>query len=368
MKTSPKYLLYPFSWLYGIVVGIRNVLFNINVLHSERFPTWVISIGNLSVGGTGKSPHAEYFVRLLNNMSLKEKRLGMGFGNLAILSRGYGRITKGFLSVTETSSACEVGDEPLQLKRRLKEVFVAVDENRVEGINIILKQKPSIRAIVLDDAFQHRYVKSDLPVLLTSYYAPFYNDHLLPVGRLRESRRGYKRARVIIVTNTPENLGEADKREIIKKIKPTYKQKVFFSHIAYQPLVPVFNKELPGPALDKSYSVILFTGIANANRLRNYLAGIVKDINHISFPDHYVFQVPDITKVITAYSSLTNSNKIIITTEKDAMRLSSEELQKAFGAIPVYYMPIQVKMQKEEQLEDVLISKLTAVNFARLIQ
>lgn len=362
-----KYLLSPLAFLYGIVVSIRNLMFDHRIIQSKRFPTWVISIGNLSVGGTGKSPHAEYIARVLDNMNKKYLELHMPLNKMAILSRGYGRSTTGFVMVNENSHAGEVGDEPLQLKRRLKEIYVAVDEDRGHGIATLLEKDRWIHVVILDDAFQHRYVKSDLSILLTNYNFPFYKDHMLPWGRLREPRRGYKRARFIFVTDTPPGISEDEKKRIIDKINPGYKQRVFFSSIIYQDLLPVF-KDTPGAApIDKTSSVLLFTGIANPQSLYAHLNGVAKEVIHIAFPDHHIFQAEDIAKVMNAYNTISNPGKLIITTEKDAMRLQTGDLINGFGSTPVFYIPIQVKINNEEKLEDALISKLSPPNFARMV-
>lgn len=361
-----KYLLSPLAFLYGIIVSMRNLMFDFRIIHSKRFPTWVISIGNLSVGGTGKSPHTEYIARMLENMNKKYIELHMPMNKMAVLSRGYGRTTTGFVMVSETSDAKEVGDEPLQLKRRLKEIYVAVDEDRGHGITTLLQKDRLIHAVILDDAFQHRYVKSDLSILLTNYNFPFYKDRMLPAGRLREPRKGYKRARLIFVTDTPPGITETEKKNIIDKINPGYKQKVFFSSITYQNLLPVFKNVSAAPVIGKDCSIVLFTGIANPQSLYAHLNGIAKEVVHIAFPDHHIFQTGDLAKVKNAYNTISNPNKVIITTEKDAMRLQTDNITSDFGELPVFYIPILVKVHNEEQLEDVLISKLNPHSFARM--
>jgi tetraacyldisaccharide 4'-kinase len=342
-------------------------MFDRRMIRSTRFPTWVISIGNLSVGGTGKSPHVEYMARVLEGMNNKYKGLHMPLNKMAIVSRGYGRTTTGFVMVNETSDAGQVGDEPLQLKRRLKEVYVAVDEDRVHGINTLLEKNRWIHLVILDDAFQHRYVKSDLSILLTNYNFPFYKDYMLPFGRLREPRSGYKRARFIFVTDTPPNISEGEKKQIIDKINPGYKQKVFFSSIFYQDLLPVFKNTPDAPPIDKATSVVLFTGIANPQSLYAHLNATAKEVTHIVFPDHHIFQPDDITKVVNAYNATLNPNKLIVTTEKDAMRLETGNLINSFGHTPVFYLPIQVKVDADERLEDSIISKLSPPSFARMV-
>lgn len=292
--------------------------------------------------------------------------MDMPLQKIAILSRGYGRTSKGFLLVENSSNAKEVGDEPLQLKKNLKEAYVAVDEKRAHGIERLLSLAPQIRTIILDDALQHRYVKNDLSILLTNYNSPFYSDYMLPAGRLREPRVGYKRAKLIIVTNTPPNISDADKKYIIKKIQPIRKQKIFFSSISYQDLVPVFTSDIPIPIISKRYSVVLVTGIANADSLHTYLEERAKEVTHISFADHHIFQQADITKVMQSFNGIINPEKIIVTTEKDAMRLQTGSFANDFKGAPVFYIPIQVKIHKEESLVDAIISNLTPLTFARM--
>jgi tetraacyldisaccharide 4'-kinase len=301
-------------------------------------------------------------------MTQQDKGLDMTFDKIAILSRGYGRSSKGFVLVDTTSKAEDVGDEPLQLKRRLNKVHVAVDEKRVHGIKMLLELAPKIHTVILDDAFQHRYVKPNLSILLTSYQNPFYKDCMLPMGRLREPRKGYKRARLIMVTNAPENMSDAETKSIVDNISPRRRQRVFFSTIIYQSLMPVFKSDLPVPAIGKGFSVVLLTGIANPGELYKHLTEIAKNVIHIPFPDHHIFKSSDIAKVMESYNTIVNPDKVIITTEKDAMRLQTSGLINSFGTASVFYIPIQVKIHKEERLKDSIISNLSPLAFARLMK
>lgn len=319
------------------------------------------------MGGTGKSPHAEYIARLLENLTRNCEGIDMPYNKIAILSRGYGRVTKGFFLVSTSSNANDAGDEPLQLKKRLNDVHIAVDESRVHGIKTLLSLNPELNAVILDDAFQHRYVKRDLSILLTNYNAPFYKDSMLPTGRLREPRRGYKRAQLIVVTNAPANITPIEKKIILKDINPKRTQKVFFSSIFYQPLVHVFNNDSSIHVIDKNCSVLLFTGIANSHGLYNHLAEKARDVIHIPFPDHHVFYSTDIAKVIKSFQDISNPNKIIITTEKDAMRLQSGTFENdEFKTAPVFYLPINVKVHGEKDFEDAIISSLHPLDTKKL--
>ncbi len=358
-----QYAAYPFALIYGTVISIRNFLFDIKVLKSRRFPIWVISIGNLSMGGTGKSPHTEYIARLMEKITHKYENLELPFNKIGILSRGYKRVTKGFLLVNNSSNAKEVGDEPMQMKQRLNKVYVGVDGNRVRGIHVLLSLNPQLRMIIMDDAFQHRYVRPDFSILLTNYNAPFYNDKMVPAGTLREPSRGYKRAQFIIVTNTPATITDIEKKLIIKNINPKSTQKIFFSSIAYKTLLPVFkNTNYPVPVIDKNYSVLLLTGIANTHSLYNHIAEIARDVVHIPFADHHLYTSSDIANVIKSYNNISNQNKVIITTEKDSVRLHLGELMKAFGTAPVFYLPIEVKVHEEKDFEEAIIANLEPLN------
>ncbi len=367
MKTA-RYILYPFAFLYGTVATFRNFLFNARILRSHKFPIWIISVGNLSTGGSGKSPHVEYIARLLENLNKGYENLGLTFDKMAILSRGYKRATRGFLLVNNSSNAREVGDEPLQLKRQLKDMYVAVDAGRVRGISLLLGLNPQLRMVIMDDAFQHRYVRPTMSILVTNYNKPFYTDNILPVGSLREPRGGYKRAEIIIVTNAPSNITDVEKKAILKNIDPKAKQQIFFSSIIYEPLVSVYKSELPAPVIDKNCSVLLLTGIANTHSIYNHLAETARDVIHVSFPDHHLFQSTDIAKVIKAFNTISNPDKIIVTTEKDSVRLQLGELAKDFGTAPVYYLPIHVKVHEEKNFEEAIIGKLNPLEPAKPIR
>ena len=331
-------------------------------MRSQRFPLWVISIGNLSAGGTGKSPHSEYVARLLIKLNKQYENLDLPPNKIGILSRGYGRINKGFLLVNNSSNAKEIGDEPMQLKKRLKDIYIAVDEHRVRGIKILLSLNPQLRMIILDDGFQHRYVKRNLSILLTNYNDPFYNDSMLPAGRLREPKGGYKRADIIIVTNVPVNISDVEKKLLLKNIKSTSKQKVYFSSIFYEPLAPVFKNTPAAPPIDKNCTVLLMTGIANTHSIYTHLAEMARDVIHVPFRDHHIFTSEDIAKVAKTFNTITNPKKIIITTEKDSMRLHIGDLMKDFGTAPVYYLPISVKVHDESDFENDLIAGLSPLD------
>lgn len=365
---SLRFLLYPFSLLYGIGVYFRNLMFDIGILRSKSFPVWVISVGNLSVGGTGKSPHIEYFIRMLDKLSPRYKNMDITPSKTAILSRGYGRGTSGFQLVTENSTAQEVGDEPKQMKEKFKDVYVAVDEKRARGVKKLLEIDKHINLFLLDDAVQHRYVTPTFSILLTNYHKPFYSDHLLPVGRLREQKRGYKRADVIVVTRTPINLPDVEKKLTIKKINPLPHHKIFFSSVVYEEPVGVYPETSFISKIEKTTSVVLFTGIANSNDLRKSMLSKAKEVIHMNYPDHHWYSLVEIMKIVDAFNRIENPDKIIITTEKDAVRLHQASIIEQLGKLPIFYIPIHIKIHEEAEFEDQVIRYLSASHLYKPIE
>jgi tetraacyldisaccharide 4'-kinase len=325
---SLRYLLFPFSLLYGAILGIRNLLFDLGIFKSYTSSLPVICIGNLAAGGTGKTPHIEYLIRLL-----KEGRI------VATLSRGYGRTSKGFRYVSDNSSANETGDEPLQFRKKFRnEIIVAVDSDRKAGIQKITAEHPDVNVFLLDDAFQHRWVKCGLNILLTEYAQPFFKDYLIPAGNLRESGLGLKRADVVIITKCPAHLSETEKQVFRTRIpnKP-----LFFSCVRYgQPLH--FKDNTPADVPDKSTAVLLLTGIANHRTLAEYLLDKCHHLELLSFPDHHAYSPKDIQTLKARFEQIPGKNKIIITTEKDAMRLKQPEIAKMLNNLPLFYIPIRV--------------------------
>lgn len=304
-----RFLLFPFAVLYHLITSIRNSCYDAGIFSSTEFKLPVIVVGNLSVGGTGKTPQIEYLVRLLKDNY-----------KIAVLSRGYGRKTKGFIELTKHHKAEEVGDEPLQFCKKFPEISVAVDANRVQGIQQLIElKKPEV--VLLDDAFQHRKVKAGFYVLLTKYDELYTQDFLLPTGNLRESRRGAKRANVIVVTKCPPTLSK-EKQEAIKKqmiIAPN--QQVFFSYIDYVQTTKGV-KEIPLDEL-ASYEIFLITGIANPKPLLDLLNDKGGTIHHLKYPDHYNFEGHDIKKIQAKFEQSSAKKKIMLTTEKDYMRLAN---------------------------------------------
>ncbi len=328
------YFLFPLTILYGIVITIRNKLFDLNILRSTSFDVPVLSVGNLAVGGTGKTPHIEYLVKLLK-----------GQFKVAVLSRGYKRKTNGFMYVDPSMDYTQVGDEPLQMKKKFPDITVAVDKNRVNGINhLVGADQPDV--VLLDDAFQHRHVKPGLSILLTDYNNPFYHDHLLPFGRLRDRKQEIKRANVVIVTKTPGDITPINKRIVKKNLNIYPYQDLFFTTLDYGDLQPVFQQtagKLTKEACKKEqYGILMVTGIANPKPFVDYIRGLSINIQKIKFPDHHEYTKHDIIRITKSFNSLNAEKRIIITTEKDAMRLHSVEIPDEIKSV-LYYVPVEVK-------------------------
>ena len=326
-----RVLLLPVALLYGIGVSIRNLLYRVGILRSVRFDLPVISVGNMTVGGTGKSPHIEYLMRWLHQ-----------YINVAVLSRGYGRSTAGYRTVISTDSALSVGDEPLQFKRKFPEVPVSVSESRALGVPELVRLNPGTNCVLLDDAFQHIAVTPGMNILLTEYNRPFTKDWLLPSGRLREWRSGYRRADLIIVTKCPEDLDEKQRSDMVFKIDPYPWQKVFFSHYQYTTPYDLFRPDMLLD-LEPDTDVLLISAIANTDYMLDYLKKNVRSVYTMEFEDHHYFSETDLLELRKRFKQLDSSKKIILTTEKDATRLELHREVLWENELPVYVLPIQVE-------------------------
>jgi tetraacyldisaccharide 4'-kinase len=334
-----KWLL-PLSWLYGIVVYFRNKFFDWKILKHEEFDIPVICIGNVTVGGTGKTPHTEYLVRLLQ----KKYRVG-------VLSRGYKRKSKGFILATMETTSKEIGDESFQIKQKYPEAIIAVDGNRRRGIKKLLSLDTPPEVILLDDAFQHRYVKPSYTVLLSDFNRPVYKDKLLPAGRLRESASAMKNANMIIVTKCPLDLQPIDYRIIYHDINPFPYQGLYFTSFAYKGLKPVFankDKELSLDVLTRK-SVLLVTGIASPEMIIGKLSEYTDKVETIIYPDHHTFKAKDIKHIADEFRNIKSEDKLLLVTEKDAARLVlrddiDEDIKES-----LYYLPVEVVFMNKEQ-------------------
>jgi len=309
---------------------VRNLLFDLHILSSKTFDKPVISVGNLTFGGTGKTPHIEYLIRLLTPAMF-----------VATLSRGYGRKSNGFILASKRSSVKYIGDEPLQFLKKFESVKVAVDEKRSRGIRLLLEKHPGLNVILLDDAFQHRYVKPGLSVLLTDYHRLYSEDVVLPSGTLREFRNGSKRADIIVVTKTPKIFSPITRRRIIEELKPDSHQRIYFSYIKYTDPVAVFDTmNIPFPA--RVTNILLFTGIANDYPLREHLERMCSELVVLKFTDHHAYTVKDVEDIIRKFDDLPTQKKIIVTTEKDVMRLKTPELSGYMKNLPLFCVPMEI--------------------------
>ncbi len=340
--------LIPLSWLYGVGVRFRNWLFDVGILKSKAFDIPVISVGNITVGGSGKTPHVEYLIRLL-----KDKI------KVAILSRGYKRKTKGYILADNNSTVREIGDEPYQMKKKFPDIYVAVDEKRTRGIESLTADSATndVEVILLDDAFQHRYVKPGINILLVDYHRLIIYDKLLPAGRLREPLKGKDRADIVIVTKCPKDLKPMEFRVLTKAMNLYPYQDLFFTTIDYDDSYGIFN----GTELSKEdfadKNVLLLTGIASPKQIVIDLESYCKSITPISLRDHHQFSAKDIERVNETYKSLPDP-RIILTTEKDATRLQGtkalgEDIKRNIYALPIH---IRFMLNEEERFNDKIIS------------
>lgn len=338
----------PLSWLYGLGVRFRNQLFELGILKSRSFNIPVISVGNITVGGSGKTPHVEYLVRLLKD-SVK----------VAVLSRGYKRKSRGYVLAGDGTEMKDIGDEPFQMKTKFPEVHVAVDKNRCHGIERIVgdEQTKDTDVVLLDDAFQHRYVKPGINILLVDYHRLIIYDKLLPAGRLREPQSGKARADIVIVTKCPKDLKPMEYRVIIKAMNLFPYQQLYFTTFEYGALHPVFcGEDRSLDSLDKNENVLLLTGIASPKQMIYDLKEYSDNITPLTFPDHHQFRKKDIELINETFGGLP-SPKIIITTEKDNARLScmkglSDEVRNS-----IFTLPVRVKFMlgQEEEFNNKII-------------
>ena len=308
MKTLRK-LLFPFSMLYGFITWIRNKCFDYGILKSHTFKIPIISVGNIRVGGTGKTPQIEYLINLLKSHK-----------KVAVLSRGYGRNTKGFLMAKNGLTAVNLGDEPFQYFQKFSEIMVAVDEKRVNGIEQLLQLPNQPEVILLDDAFQHRSVKAGLSILLTSFDDLYADDYLMPMGNLREYQSGSDRAEMIVITKSPKNISDELQLEIKNRLKLKSHQQLYFSAISYDKDLKGKNKPLTISKLN-NYKVLLITGIANPLPLTQFLTEKGINYQHLKFKDHHHFDEKDILQIKYEFNNIAAENKIILTTEKDYVRI-----------------------------------------------
>ncbi|NDW08532.1 tetraacyldisaccharide 4'-kinase [Dysgonomonas sp. 520] len=349
-----KYLL-PLSWLYGFVVYLRNKFFQWGILKQKSYDIPVICVGNLTVGGTGKTPHIEYLITLLKNNY-----------RIAVLSRGYKRKTSGYILADKTSTYKDIGDEPYQMLLKFPDVTFAVSENRCKGIEKLLSLPEASRPqiILLDDAYQHKYVKPSFSILLTDYNRLYTFDALLPAGRLREPALYSESANIIIVTKCPEDLKPIDQRILNHELNPFPYQYLFYTSLSYGELTPLFSEKKPKAKLSqlKGKTVLLVTGIASPHPLIKKLNRSTKFVETMIFPDHHNFQRRDIVAINKRFAKMSGNDKMVVVTEKDAARLKSmpgisDDVRNA-----IYYLPIEIKFvnaEDKETFNDKIIKHVT---------
>ena len=334
--------LLPLSWLYGLGVQFRNFLFDVGILKSHTFKVPVISVGNITVGGTGKTPHVEYLIRILQDKM-----------RIAVVSRGYKRKSSRFVMANADTPVSMIGDEPYQIKQKFPNITIAVDNNRcraIEELTCNVQEDKSVDAILLDDAFQHRHVKPGINILLVDYHRLILYDKLLPAGRLREPMKGKNRADIVIVTKCPKELKPMEFRVITKAMSLFPYQKLYFSTIEYEQLRPVFPKECHTEdvlQLD-TRNVLLLTGIASPRQMEEDLRPHVKSLMPMAFTDHHDFKQKDIKKLNETFEAM-SSPKLIITTEKDVTRLANKESLSEEVRRHLYVMPIRINFMQDQE-------------------
>jgi len=341
---SFRVLLLPFALLYGLIIMVRNWMYDKEYLQSSDFNFPLICVGNIAVGGTGKSPMVEYLLKLLTDDF-----------RVATLSRGYKRKTKGYILAEKGTSALDIGDEPMQFFLKYPNVSVAVGEERIVAIPQMLHDNPDLQAIILDDAFQHREVKAGFNIVLTEFSNLYYHDFFLPTGDLRDEWRSAKRANIIVVTKCPPDLSEDKKQKIIRNLKLVPGQKVFFTKIEYGVPYHIIAPDRER-YLNANMEVMLVCGIANPKPLKEYLIANVSTYYQKDYNDHHIFSIDDLNEVIAMFREMQSEDKIILTTEKDAVRLTKfrEELKE----LPFYVLPIRHKFlfEEGEQFNNAVIS------------
>jgi tetraacyldisaccharide 4'-kinase len=353
LNSGLKILLLPFAGLYGLITSIRNLLYDWHFLKQKKFDIHTIGVGNLAVGGAGKTPLVEYIIKLLLKENLP----------IATLSRGYKRKTRGFVMANGNSTADDVGDEPLMYKYKYN-VEVAVDANRVSGVKKLLALERSPKVILLDDVFQHRAIKCGLNIVVSDFNNLFFNDAMLPAGTLREFPGGISRADVIVISKTPERTSPVEIRNIIKDVKPKAHQKVFFSYIQYGDLYSISKASEKIDTLRDlfRFRIVAFTGIANADPMINYLKEYAAEVKHLPFSDHQEFTPKHLEDIERYYQSIEGGNKLLVTTEKDLMRLKNTSVWHIAERMNIFVLPIEVTFKEKEEEFNNLILKYVRAN------
>ena len=337
-----RILLLPISLLYHIVLSIRHKLYDWHILKSKRFEKPVICVGNLKLGGTGKTPHTEYLIRLLKNDY-----------RVATLSRGYGRQTKGFKLAEASSTYNDLGDEPLLYFKKFPGIQVAVDEDRVDGVTHLFGEH-GVEVVLLDDAFQHRSINAGLNILLTEYQRLYMDDYLFPAGTLRDVRSAAKRADIIVISKAPKDLSEQEKQQITDKLNTSENQKVYFSYLEHTALQPL-NEAAKAFSLEEADGAFAFCGIGNPKPFVEELKKRYHAVDFLPFGDHHAYKENDMKAVLDWYDKLDGEKKIIVTTEKDAARLTNSPYLCQFERTPLYDLPVTVRFHEEEKFNEEIL-------------
>ena len=334
--------LYPASWIYGAGVWLRNKLFDWGYYKERSFDLPVICIGNITVGGTGKTPHTEYLINLLKKSY-----------QVAVLSRGYKRKSKGFVLANEHTPVHQIGDEPYQMKQKFPAIHMAVDANRCNGIEQLCKESvsPSTDVVLLDDSYQHRYVKAGINILLVDYNRMITEDTLLPAGRMREPLSGKDRAHIVIITKCPKDMKPMEYRVLTKQMNLYAFQQLFFTTLTYGKLRPLFNggKEYPMQNIHPAVHILLVTGIASPQKMEKDLSTVNQNIHLLAFKDHHDFTESDMLKIERNFSLLPEGKRMIITTEKDAVRMVSHPQLPETIKPYIYVLPIEVTFLENQK-------------------
>lgn len=341
MLRSFRFILFPLSVLYGGIISFRNWLFDKHILKSGTFNFPIICVGNLAVGGTGKTPMAEYLVRMLKDEY-----------KVATLSRGYKRKTVGFAIANESTTALDIGDEPMQFHKKFPDITVAVAEERLVAIPQLLHDRPGTQVIILDDALQHRQVNAGLNILLTEFENLYTRDFILPAGDLRDVRESSKRANIIIVTKCKSHLTHDEKNKIIAEIKPLPGQRIFFTKLEYGSPYHLFTQQLK--FLKPETHILLICGIANPKPLKEVLSTYLTTYDMMVFDDHHIFDIDDLKDIKKQFEKIDSEDKIILTTEKDGVRLA--KFENELRDLPVFVFPIRHKIMfgEEEKFSEII--------------
>ena len=341
--------LLPLSWIYGSIVRFRNWLFDIGLKKSRAFSIPVISVGNITVGGSGKTPHVEYLIRLLHD---KVKT--------AVLSRGYKRKSHGYVLADENTEMTEIGDEPFQMHQKFKDIYVAVDAKRVRGIDHLQNdgETKDVDVVLLDDAFQHRYVKPGINILLVDYHRLIIYDKMMPAGRLREPLSGKNRADIVIITKCPKDLKPMEFRVLKRALNLYPYQDLYFTTLRYNALKALFsNERISLNSQPKNTNILLLTGIASPEQMMVDLQTVTKRITPLTFGDHHQFTAEDVERINSTFAAMPKP-KIIVTTEKDATRLEHLEGLSKETKSNIYALPIRIQFMLggEEEFNNKIIS------------